>query len=287
MADVAKRAGVSPSTVARVLYSNGYATPEKRAIVEAAVMETGYRPNMMARGLRTSKSFTLGMVVSEAWLNAFQPYVAHAVQVEALRHGYTVITLNNNASAEVEMAGVDRFVDHHVDAVIFCSAIDPSSVHTVARAGIPTVQIERVVTDIGSMATVDPMPGMTEAINHLAGLGHQRIAFIGGMIATRELSEPASESVDASRVKAFRSAMEASALCVSSDFIRLGPYYDRDSEAQPGYLHMRTMLSLAERPTAVVAGSDLLAAGALQAIGEAGLQVPRDISIIGYDDTMA
>ena len=92
MSDVAKKAGVAPATVARVIYGNGYVAADKRKIIEKALKDTGYRPNVMARGLRTSRSNTLGLVVSEGRLNAFHPYIAHEVQLEALKHGYTVLT---------------------------------------------------------------------------------------------------------------------------------------------------------------------------------------------------
>ena len=287
MADVAKRAGVSPATVARVLYSNGYVIAEKRAVVEAAVQEIGYRPNVMARGLRTAKSFTLGLVVSESRLNAFHPYVAHQVQVEALKHGYTVLTLNNNASAAVEKEGVQRFLDQHVDAIIFCAAVDSANVRLAARTGIPIVQIEREVAGIGSFALVDAEVGMTEAVQHLHELGHERIAFIGGSLDTHKIEKAEDESVEAIRLQCFENAMAAVGLTVPKGFTLLGPYYAENSERQTGHTLMRTLLSKRRPPTAVIAGADLLAAGALQAITEAGLTVPDDISVIGYDDTMA
>ena len=117
----------------------------RRKIVEAAIAETGYRPNITARALRTSRSYTMGMVVSEGHLNAFHPYVAHEVQSEALRHGYTVLTINNKAGQEVERLGVQRFLDQHVDAIIFCAALDPENVRLALAAGTPCVQIEREV----------------------------------------------------------------------------------------------------------------------------------------------
>lgn len=286
MADVAKRAGVSPATVARVLYSNGYVIAEKRAIVEAAVRETGYRPNVMARGLRTSKSFTFGLVVSESRLNAFHPYVAHEVQLEALKHGYTVLTLNNNSDGLVEKRGVQRFLDQRVDAVIFCAAMDPVNVRLTAKAGIPIVQIERQAALVGSAVTVDARVGMDEAVGHLRRLGHERIAFMGGTGAGLT-EQPASETVEALRLRSFRDAMAAVGLPVIAGFTPVGPYYADNSERQTGYLLMKELLAAPQRPTALIAGADLLAAGALQAIREAGLSVPEDVSVIGYDNTMA
>jgi len=287
MADVAARAGVSPATVARVLYANGYVSAQKRVIVRAALEETGYRPNVMARALRTAKTFTLGMVVSESRLNAFHPYVAHEVQLEALKHGYSVLTLNNGASEEIERQGVHRFLDQHVDAVIFCAAIDPSNVRLIAEAGVPTVQIERESARVGSFSLVDPAPGMKEAIGHLRGLGHARIAYIGGGSAVGRLENRRAKSVEVQRAECFRRSMTSAGFDTPAEFIRLGPYYIEHADRQPGRTMMRELLGLRDKPSAVVIGSDLLAAGALQAIHEEALRVPQDVSIVGYDDTMA
>jgi LacI family transcriptional regulator len=288
MSDVAQRAGVSAATVARVIYNNGYVKEETRLAVEAAVQETGYRPNMVARGLRTSRSYTLGLVVSESRLNAFHPAVAHAVQVEALRQGYTVLTLNNNGDTEMEAAGVQRFLDHHVDAVIFCSAIDPSNVRFIADNGIPTVQVERRIANVGGIVTVDAHDGMTQAIDHLHALGHRIFAYLGGEADSRQMEGNAEDAVEAVRERLFRENLLRHGIVVDPECILAAPYYDTSKPGrQPGHRLMKQILALPLRPTAIVCGSDLLAAAALQAISEAGLRVPEDISIIGYDDSIA
>ena len=287
MTDVAARAGVSPATVARVLYENGYVSARKRAIVRAALDETGYRPNVMARALRTAKSFTLGLVVSEGRLNAFHPYIAHEVQLEALKNDYTVLTLNVGANEDIERKGVQRFIDQHVDAVIFCAAMSPASVRLIADAGVPTVQIERKSAEVGNFSLVDPTEGMRQAIGHLRKLGHTRIAYIGGDAGRARLENKKAKSVEMQRVDAFRREMRSVHLVTPPDYVRSGPYYIEHADRQPGCTMMRELLDLSDIPSAVVVGSDLLAAGALQAIHEKGLRVPEDISVIGYDDTMA
>lgn len=288
MSDVARRAGVSAATVARVLYNNGYVKQETRTAVENAVAATGYRPNMVARGLRTSRSYTLGLVVSESRLNAFHPAVAHFVQMEALHQGYTVLTLNNHASPEMEAAGVRRFLDHHVDAVIFCSAIDPQNVRAIDQNGIPTVQVERLIAQVGTVVTVDAHDGMREAIDHLHGLGHRRFGFIGGDIDSSRMEGNQDTAIEAVRERLFRENLTRHGIAVPASNMLRAVYYDESKPArQPGYHLMRKLLALPQRPTAVIFGSDLLAASALQAISEAGLHVPADISIIGYDDSMA
>jgi LacI family transcriptional regulator len=287
MADVAERAGVSPATVARVLYANGYVSAGKRAIVQAALEAMGYRPNVMARALRTAKSFTLGMVVSESRLNAFHSSVARAVQLEALKHGYIVLTLNNGGSEEIEQQGVQRFLDQHVDAVIFCAAIDPDNVRAIADSGTPLVQIERESLKAGGFSLVDPTPGITEAIEHLHELGHVRIAYLGGEPPPWRLASPRAKSVETQRAECFRRSMKSAGLNAPDEFVRLGPYCIKGSDRQPGRAMMHEVLALRDKPTAVIVGSDLLAAGALQALHESGVRVPDDMSIVGYDDTLA
>lgn len=288
MSDVAQRAGVSAATVARVLYNNGYVKQETRTAVESAVQATGYRPNMVARGLRTSRSYTLGLVVSESRLNAFHPAVAHYVQMEALHQGYTVLTLNNHADPDMETMGVRRFLDHHVDAVIFCTAMDPQNVRLIAQNGIPTVQVERHIAHVGGVVTVDAQDGMRQAIDHLHALGHRRFGFIGGDVDSSRMEGSLDTAIEAVRERLFRENLSRHGIDVPAACMLRAQYYDESKPVrQPGHSMMRRLLALPERPTAVICGSDLLAASALQAISEAGLSVPSDISIIGYDDSMA
>ena len=288
MADVAERAGVSAATVARVIYKNGYVKDETRQVVEAAVKLTGYRPNMVARGLRTSRSFTLGMVVSESNLNTFAAAVAHVIQIEALKSGYTVFTLNNHSDPAMEARGMQRFLDHHVDAIIFCTAIDPANVRLGHRSGVPTVQVERLVAQVGGLVGVDPADGMRQTIDHLFDLGHRKFAYIGGDVDSSRMESSLGEAIEATRERVFIDNLARYDIHVPPAYIRRGPYYQSHGAGrQTGYRLMKDILSLTPRPTAVVCGSDLLAAAALQAIAEAGLSVPTDLSITGYDDTLA
>jgi LacI family transcriptional regulator len=241
----------------------------------------------MAPALRTAKSFTFGMVVSEYQLNAFHSSVARAVQLEALKHGYTVFTLNHGGSQEIERQGVQRFLDQHVDAVIFCAALDPDNVRAIADSGTPLVQIERESLKFGGFSLVDLAPGMAEAIGHLRELGHERIAYIGGERPPWRPASPRAKSVETQRVECFRFSMRSAGLDAPDEFVRLGPYRVKGADRQPGRTMMHEILALRDKPTAVIVGSDLLAAGALQALHDKGIRVPDDMSVIGYDDTLA
>ena len=207
--------------------------------------------------------------------------------MEALKHGYTVLTLNNGASEEIERDGVQRFLDQHVDAVIFCAALNPRNVRLIAEAGVATVQIEHESAKVGSFSLVDPMSGLREAVEHLQGLDHSRIGYIGGLPGLRQMESRQDKSPEAERVNGFRRAMRSVGLGVPDEYIRLGPYYIERADRQPGRSLAQELLCLPVAPTALIVGSDLLAAGALQAVHDMGLGVPKDMSIIGYDDTMA
>lgn len=182
---------------------------------------------------------------------------------------------------------MQRFLDQHVDAVIFCAALNPENVRLIAEAGVPTVQIEHESAKVGSFSLVDPRPGLQEAVEHLRALGHRRNGFIGGRASHRRMESHQGKLPEAQRVDGFRLAMKSAGLEAPAEYVRLGPYYILHAERQPGRTMARELLGLPAPPTALIVGSDLLAAGVLQAIDDAGQSVPKDLSVIGYDDTMA
>ncbi len=287
--EVAARAGVSTATVARVLKAKGYVSEETRARVEAAVKAVGYRPNAMARGLRQQRSFTIGHMLDAIIINPFFVNVAHWAEEEALDHGYKTFLFNHNGSADRERIGIERFIERRVDAVLFTNAVATENVRLLAAAGIPALQLERSRSPAAPAIRVDNTVGALQAMAHLAGHGHRRIAFIGGDPDLIGRGETLGPTVEDDRLAAYGAGLDAAGLPFDPELLRLGKYYslDEGGSGTEGYRHMRALLSLAERPTAVFATCDILAAGALQAIYEAGLRVPDDISVIGFDDTLA
>lgn len=287
MANVAEMAGVSTATVRRVIYEDGYVKTSTRDAVLDAVRKTSYRPNLFARGLRTHRSHVLAFV-SENELNPFFMKVAKEVQSQALARGYTVLMLNHNGSAAVENAGVEQFIDQRVAAVIFCAAASPDTVKRVAAAGIRVVQVEREVARLGHTALVGARRGIRQAVDHLAELGHSRIAYVGGAPIPNRSEIPIEETNESLRLAAFRETMSDHGLDLPAAFVKLGGYYDKSTFSPlDGRKMMEALLAEKPKPTAVIVGSDFIAAGALQATHGAGLRVPDDISIIGYDDSMA
>lgn len=284
LAEVARIAGVSTATVARVLKNNGYVSEKARAQIESALKSTGYRPNVMARNLRQRRSYTIGHVVSAVTANPFFMNVAHGAEDEAFPRGFRTLLFNHNGSAERERAGVERFIEQRVDAVLFTTAIEYSDVALLLKEQIPVVQVERRVTAEAPSVIVDNEVGALEAMAYLLELGHRRIAFIGG---TPSVSDTL---VEHERENAYRIGLFNAGLSWRSEYVGHGEYYSPlDGTGRDGYRHTKAFLSQpkATRPTAIFATCDILAASALQAIHELGLRVPEDVSIIGFDDTLA
>lgn len=286
---VARRAGVSTATVARVIQAKGYVALETRARVENVLRETGYRPNAMARGLRQQRSYTLGHMLVEITCNPFYAHVAKSVESAAIAVGYKTLSYNHNHDAEIERIGVDRLIDRRIDAMILTYAVEADNVERLKTAGIPVVQIERERTLGTHSVLVDSAAGTTEAVAHLIALGHRRIAFVGGDPALYPHPGIRPRGVEEERLESYVAALRAGGISPDPDLIRLGLYFSfADGGAgTEGYLHTRALLDLANRPTAILAGCDVLAVGVLQALYEARLRVPDDISVIGFDDTIA
>jgi LacI family transcriptional regulator len=242
----------------------------------------------VARGLRTNRSFTIGVIDCEARINPFHPEVVHAIQATALEYGYAVLSFNSTGNSLKEAMGVQRFLDQHVDGIIFYTALDPANVSAVIASGIPAVQVERPIARTGNVILIDPADGIDQAVDHLIALGHSRIAYIGGDLGTSVADDPSYESVEQTREMAFLDSLSRRGVPVPPGYIRRGPYSRDDRGApQPGFEFMLDLISSDPRPTAVMCGSDVLAASALQAIAQAGLRVPSDISVIGFDDSIA
>lgn len=289
MGDVARHAGVSPATVARVLYKAGTVSADKQARIEAALEATGYRPNVVARGLRTQRSWTIGMIVVDGTINPFFTQLTQAVRTEALDRGYNVLVYNHGMSAKREADAIANLIQQRVDAVIFSYGVAAENMEPLREAGIPIVQIERALTHDTHSVLIDPAPGISEAVAHLAQVGHDRIAYIGGDPKLYPRPRPHGSTMEEDRLTAFRAAMLASEVEVDERLIQLGYYFNPAGRpiTGEGRRLTRLLLELPQRPTAIFASGDTLAAGALQEMHQAGLRVPDDISVIGFDDSIA
>jgi LacI family transcriptional regulator len=289
--DVALAARVSKATAARALSSKGYVAEDVRRRVADAARTMDYRPNILARGFRAQRSFSLGHIAHTIVENPFFAHVARSVEKEAAARGYKVFLYNQDGTVEHERAGTERFIERRVDAVLFTYALDAENLHLLRDAGVPIVQIEREQTGDTHAVLVDNSAGAEAGMRHLLELGHRRIGFIGGdprhPLHFRSFSR--GRSVEEERLEAYFHSLRQAGESVDQQLVQLDKYYELgpDGANVAGYRCMKAILNAPERPSAVFASCDILAAGALQALYEAGLRVPDDISILGYDDTLA
>ena len=267
LTDVATLAGVSHQTVSRVVNMHPNVSDATRVKVRAAISELGYRPNAAARWLATGRTHSIGVLAGE--LGQYGPSsVLMGIQDAAQAEGYflTVVTLRDYSESAVDIA-LRGLLNHGVEGVI---AITPhvSALEVVAKAkgSIPLVTVGGGSGKQNDVA-LDQESGSRQAVGHLVGLGHLRIAHLAGPL----------DWVDARRrVDGWRTAMDQHGL-------QPGELLEGDWSAESGYRVGRT-LEPENGPSAVIAGNDQMALGLMKALRERGLDVPRDISIIGFDD---
>lgn len=278
IADVAQAAQVSPATVARVVHGRGYVSAQKRAAIEQSIRQLGYVPNQMARGLRNQKTNLIGHVLPLSSENPFFARVSASIEEEAYRSGFHVLTVVSQGNAEKERAMVEDVCGLMVEALIFTAqtSCDTSLIQWVLSRGIPVVMIERPrdIADI-DVVLLDSMEGARLAAAHFVSKGHRDIAYIG--------AHPSRHQVENSRFNGFINALAAHKVSVPARWVQ----FTRDYDAAYGYEAMQRILSKGSPPSGVFAASDLLACGVLQCLHDRKLSVPDDISLIGYDNTLA
>lgn len=269
--DVAAKASVSIATVSHVLNGTRVTRPRTRDRVLAAVRELGYSQNQAARNLARGTSSILGLIVSDV-RNPFFPEITAAFQDQALAHDMDAIMLNTNYDAQRTLHSVRRMLGLQVPGVaVFTSQIEPSIVSILAERGVAAVYLDLgTVAHAVSNIVLDYEGGIAQALQHLTELGHKRIGYIGG---------PAKLHSIIRRKEAFVSNMHH--MGMEPSFLA-----ESDFSVNGGYLACAQLLKSASRPTALVAGNDLTAIGILHCAYDAGLRVPEDLSVVGFDDIL-
>ncbi len=286
--DVAERAGVSVSTVARVLHDNGYVSRQTREAVDAALAECGYQINSVAQRLRKQRSAEIGHILDSISPNPFFAGVALGSERAAAEYGCTVLFHNTHGDADLERAGVEALLQRRVEAILFTTVTDERNVELALSAGAPVVQVERV-SDVPTHAvTVDNYRGAFDATEHLLRLGHRRVACLGVDPELRAAggAAPHRRVVERERLSGYFDALRSFDLPVDEELVTLGPSY-YDVPATRAAVRRWLQLPAAQRPTAIFATCDIMAAGILQEAHLARLRVPDDLSLVGFDDTYA
>lgn len=269
--DVAQRAGVSPITVSRVINNSGYVSEETRRRVRAAIEELNYVPNILARSLRSKRTHTLALVITDV-TNPFWTTVARGVEDKAVENGFSVILCNTDEDPEKEKSYIEVLLKKRVDGVIIAPVSSKgATLYILAQQSIPFVVIDRRVEGIDADLVIgDSVGGAYELTKHLIELGHQRIAIIAG---------PEQVSTAEDRLTGYLQALEEFGIPVDEALIKRGKF---DQEA--GYKLTKELLELEERPTALFAGNNFIAIGALLALREGGVQVPDDMALVTFDE---
>ncbi len=267
--DVARLAGVSKSLVSMVIRGDERVSPARRDAVLQAINDLNYRPNAMARGLVQRRTRIVGVVVSDL-RNPFNEDVASGVLTQAAELGYKGLINTSDRQREREEDAIESFLELRVDGLILAtSRIDDRTIGRASRA-VPVVVLGRPTSDVSTDSlTNDNEMGAAIAVEHCVSLGHRSIAHVAGGDSTAARS----------RRTGYERAMERFGLAERSTVVDGG-----FTEAE-GYRGGRELLTRRSLPTAVFAANDLCAIGVLNALEEAGLSIPRDISLIGYDNT--
>ena len=269
--DVAKRAGVSPKTVSNVINQHPHVRPSTRAKVLQAVQEMEYHPNIAARGLVTRRRNLIGLVIWDI-LNPAYPEMVEIIVAKARDAGYMTILGNVGRDSLEEDKLSTLLIEQRVDGVILASTTrDSTGPERLLAAGVPVVLLNRYPGHLpADYVGVDNLKGGYLLTQHLIRLGHERIGFIRGVPDV---------STSSDREMGYRQALEDQGVAYDESITANGLYTPRGA-----YEATHRLLTLAERPTAIVCANDLMAISAIDAIIDAGLRVPEDVAVTGFDD---
>lgn len=264
--EVAAHAGVSLGTVSRVI--NGYSnvSPDIRARVENSIITLGYRPNFVARSLRSRRSLSFGLVIPDV-TNPFFAELVKGLEQASWKSGYTVILGNSEERKEAERVYIEMLVDRMIDGLIIVPTTETKKV--AIKAKVPVVLIDRSLPG-HSLVASDHRGGADAAVTHLLDLGHNRIGCIAG---------PRGVPVATERFEGYQQAMRRRGLQEDPTLVRF-VLFDYDG----GFRAATELFKTPQPPTAIFASSDQQAIGAIRAATDKGLRVPDDLSIFGVDD---
>jgi DNA-binding LacI/PurR family transcriptional regulator len=272
--DIAKKTGFSITTVSRALNNYPDVAAKTKKLILDAVEEMDYYPNSIARSLTTKKSWTLGVIfIEDLGVGIKHPFFSAVIQSfkqQVEDFGYDIIFLSQYVGSE-KKSYLDHALHRGVDGIIVvCSNYDNPEVQNLMASNIPSVVID-LHSNKSSVVYSDSFSGSELAVNHLYSLGHRKIAHISGHTKTFAGTE---------RLRGFVEAVNKLNLTIPSTFIVEGGFFSYED----GYDAMKVLLELKDRPTAVFVAGDMMALGAISAVKEVGLNVPEDISIVGFDD---
>jgi len=271
MRDIAKIAGVSSATVSRVINGSNIVRPATAERVRRVIDELKFIPNGSATTLKYGRSGTYGLIIPDI-TNPFFPEFIQSFEgiLAASNHNMLMATAGSHPPGIQKT--IHRMLVRQVEGIaLLASEIETEPIEAMINNRVPLVTMDRRVVGKGlSDVSVDSSGGMKQAVEHLHGLRHRKIAYIGGS------SGP---TISDHRLRSFLNAMQGIGLVPDAQFLRVGNYRISGGESA-----MTELLELKNQPTAIIAANDLTAIGALRVIRKKGLTVPGNFSIIGFDD---
>ncbi len=272
--EIAKRAKVSPATVSRTINRVATVDPELAKRVWKVVNELGYYPDTQARALVSGRTHTFGLVVSEI-TNPFFPEIVQAFENIAVQHGYELLLTSTIHDADRMKLAVRRMIERRVEGV----AIMTFGLEDALLANLQYRNLPLVFVDVGpsmpkiSNIRIDYKHGIQQAVQHLLGLGHERIAFVSGPLRLKS---------SMSRKRAFLESMREGGCKIVPEL-----QVEGDHTVEGGVSALAQLLAGTVRPTGILCSNDMSAIGVMRKAYESGIRIPQELSVIGFDDIRA
>jgi len=269
--DVANLAGVHPSTVSRVINGDSRISEKTKNKVLLIIKKLGYTPNAIARGLKTKRTYTLGMLIPDI-TNPFFAEIARGAEDTANVNGFNIILCNTDDKLKKERTYLDILKEKRVDGLILGTAhTKDKSILELEKNNFPYILVSRNIEGLDkNCIIVDDVAGGIMATEYLIKLGYRKIAHITGPLRVRSAIN---------RLKGYKFALKKHQIEYNEELVEEG-----DFRIKGGYQAMKKFLELPESPTAIFAANDLMALGAIQAIQKKKYHIPKDFCIIGFDD---
>lgn len=269
--DIARLAGVSHSTVSRALRNSPLIPASTAQRIQRIASDAGYTASAVARSLVTRRTQTVGVVVTSI-ADPFNGEVFAGIEELANQHGYAVVLANSQGQADREVAVVRTLQEQRIDGVLVASSrVGALYMPLLSQLQIPIVLINNHhASEFAHSVSIDNVDGAYRSVRHLIELGHRDIAYVGDRFGLES---------DADRLAGYRKAVSAAELPVRRGYVVQG-----DGKPEGGMAATRTLLALSRRPTAILCYNDMTALGVLREASSRGLELPRELSIVGFDD---
>ncbi len=269
--DVAKKAGVSIATVSHVINKTRYVSKETKEKVIEAINELDYFPNVIAKSLRGKKTGTIGLILCDM-LNPFFSEILHGIEAFLSEEGYDLLLTNTNYIVEKENKASEMFYSKSVDGVIIALGGNNSRpIEYLLARNIPVVLIDKIIPELKVDAViVNNVEGSRNLINHVVKIGHSRIGIISG---------PTHSYTGMERLNGYYQSMRENSLPIEDDLIKIG-----DFKEESGYILANELINMDNPPTIIYVCNNMMALGAMRALYERKIDIPKDMGIVIFDD---